>query len=150
MCECISIINIRAQNVYKPYPNFTCNLSKSKKINSLLFSLKGWKNLFLVENIKACVCLFFVFTKWWPYKNYEKCFSFHLKSFFILKIFKFCIPPFPTFSSHQPLLEKMTEDKSKNLWLHQLAQQEFKKILFAILRKKVGLLLKLVNRLSIK
>ena len=37
-------------------------------------------------SFEACVLLFFIkflfFTKWWPFKNYEKCFLFHLKSSF--------------------------------------------------------------------
>ena len=42
--------------------------------------------LVILSSFKACVCYFllnyYFFTKWWPFKNYEKCFLFHLKSSF--------------------------------------------------------------------
>ena len=51
---------------------------------------------------KACVRYFlsnfYFFTKWWPFKNYEKCFLFHLKSSFRsrdIQVFVF----FPFFST---------------------------------------------------
>ena len=50
----------------------------------------------LFRVFKACVCYFlsnfYFFTKWQPFKNYEKCFLFYLKSSFhssVIQIFVF-------------------------------------------------------------
>ena len=48
--------------------------------------------------LKACVCYFlsiFFFTKWYPFKNYEKCFLFHLKSPFPSRDIQFFVYSFP-------------------------------------------------------
>ena len=54
--------------------------------------------------IKACVCYFlssfYFFIKWQAFKNYEKCFLFHLKSSFhsqVIPIFVIFCLPFHTF-----------------------------------------------------
>ena len=43
------------------------------------------------HKVKACVRYFlsnfYFFMKWWVFKNYEKCFLFHLKSSFLIRFF---------------------------------------------------------------
>ena len=71
---------------------------------------------------KACISYFlsnfYFFTNWWPLKNYEKCFLFHLKTSFCsrdIQIFVIFSLPFYTF--------QIQKDKWKwnNLWCHELA-----------------------------
>ena len=57
-----------------------------------------------LHKLKACVCYFlsnfYFFTKRWPFRNYEKCFLFHRKSYFCsrdIQIFVIFSHPFHTF-----------------------------------------------------
>ena len=83
----------------------------------LLFPLKAFKTILF----KACLCYFlsnfYFFTKWQPFKNYEKCFLFNLKSSFCsrdIQIFVFFSLPLHTV--------QVQKDKWKwnNLWRHEL------------------------------
>ena len=70
---------------------------------------------------KACVHYFlsnfYFFTKWQPFKNYEKCFLFHLKSFFSSQDIQFfVILPLPF---HNFQIQK-GKYKWNNLWCHEL------------------------------
>ena len=99
-------------------PNYK-NPTKFSKNKACRYSLAStiWKNLW-----DACVRYFYqifiFFTKWQSFKNYEKCFLFHLKSSFCsqdVQIFVFFPLPFNTFQKEK--------DKFKwnNLWCHELA-----------------------------
>ena len=67
--------------------------------------------------------IFIFFTKWQPFKNYEKCFLFHLKSSFCSWDIQFCvISVLPSFSTCQSLLWRMIKDKSLRSWCHQLSK----------------------------
>ena len=70
-----------------------CYLAASRPTLTLMCFIKSCM-------FKACVCYFFIkilyFTKWHPFKNYEKCFLFHLKSSFWsqdIQIFVFLSSP---------------------------------------------------------
>ena len=85
--------------------------------NSIFFF---WSGLWL---LKACVCYFlskfYIFIKWWTFKNYEKCFLFHLQSSFRsqeIQIFVIFSLPLHTF--------KIQKGKWKwnNLWCHKLTR----------------------------
>ena len=52
------------------------------------------------------------------------------KLFSISRYSSFCISLFLSFSSCQPLLEKMIQYKPEGLWCHQLAKQEFRNIIW--------------------
>ena len=52
----------------------------------------------IVVLLKSCVYYFFFFHQMIYLKNYKKWFLFHPKSFFLLKIFKFLVDFFPSFS----------------------------------------------------
>ena len=89
-------------------------------LNWIFFQLKN--DLFSNSNLKACVrhflSNFYFYTNWWPFKNYEMCFLFHLKSSFRswdTQIFVILSLPFHTF--------QIQKDKWKwnNLWCHELA-----------------------------
>ena len=63
-------------------------------------------------------CFFYFFTKWQPFKNYKKCFLFHLQGSFHsqdIQIFVIFSLPFHTF--------QIQKDKWNwnNLWCHELA-----------------------------
>ena len=73
------------------------------------------------RNVKTCVPYFlsnfYFFTKWQLFKNYEKCFLFHLKSSFRSRDIQFFVIfslPFHTF-----LIQK-DKWKCNNLWCHEL------------------------------
>ena len=77
---------------------------------------------YFIVVVKACVCYFLsnfdCFTKWSPFKNYEKRFLFYLKNSFHswdIQIFVNFSLPFHTF--------QIQKDKWKwnNLWCHELA-----------------------------
>ena len=111
--------------------------SRSLVNNGLLWNIEPWwasmgpqitsnyspVSLALSKELKACVktkilSKFYFFTKWWSFKNCEKCFLFHLKSSFWsrdIQIFVFFPLPFHTF--------QIQKDKWKwnNLWCHELA-----------------------------
>ena len=70
----------------------------------------------------------------------KMCFISSKKLFFILKILNFHHSLTPYFFLCQPLLQKIIQIKSESLHYLQLAKQEFKNILFDILRRKVGLI----------
>ena len=77
-----------------------------------------------VFTLQVCVhyflSIFYFFTKWYPFKNYEKCFLLHLKSSLRSReIFVFFSLPFHTF--------QIQKDKWKwnNLWCHELACTNF-------------------------
>ena len=67
----------------------------------------------------AMVCYFlsnfYLFTKWWPFRNYKKCFLFHLKSSFRSRFIQFLV----IFSL--PLHKSKFKCKWNNLWCHELA-----------------------------
>ena len=64
--------------------NFLGIIQIDTKRQSRTLSLNQYK---IFEIFKACV-LYFYFSKRKPSKNYEKCFLFHLKTLFVLGIFK--------------------------------------------------------------
>ena len=93
-------------------------------------TISWWKNINENKNLmkiadtsfKACVCYFFshfyYFTKWWHFKNYEKCFLLHLKTSFRsqdIQILEILSLPFQTFQIQKDKL------KWNNLWCHELA-----------------------------
>ena len=47
------------------------------------------KRKHILYPLSLCLVFFYFFMKSWPFKDYEKCFLFHLISFFVLKTFKF-------------------------------------------------------------
>ena len=53
----------------------------------------------LPSTLKPVSAIFYFFKKWQPFKNYEKCFLFHLKPIFVLDVFSFLqfFPSFPHF-----------------------------------------------------
>ena len=94
----------------------------SKQAQEVIFSVEIEKLIALNKLLK----MFFISSK--------KLFSFSGYSDFFISLF-------PSFYPCQPLLEKMIEGKSLNLWRHQLAKQKSKNIMFDISRRK-GLILK--------
>ena len=98
--------------------------------------------------LKFLSAIFLSFTKWYLLKNYEKIILISSKKLFWSKHIQiFVFPSCPYFLSVNQL-EKVIEDKSWSLWHHQLAKQEFKNILFDIVRRKVGFILKLSHLIS--
>ena len=79
-------------------------------------SLKLTYSLKLVSAI--FLSIFYFFTKWWPFKNYEDYFLFHLKTSFLsrdVQVFIFLSLPVNTFQT------QTKKWKSINLWCHELA-----------------------------
>ena len=71
-----------------------------------------------IRNLNLESANFYSFTKWWPFKNYEKCFLFHLKTSFRsrdIQIFVIFSLPFQTFQIQKG------KGKWNNLWCHELA-----------------------------
>ena len=88
----------------------------------LLFPLKAFKTILF----KACLCYFlsnfYFFTKWQPFKNYEKCFLFHLKcTFHSWDIHIFVYLSFPFFLPAGHCFKGWSKINLKS-WCHQLSE----------------------------
>ena len=67
---------------------------------------------------KLVSAIFYFFTKWEPFKNYEKWFLFHSKVYFVLEIFKFLYFRPPLFFSTWPFLFDVINCLNKNSITH--------------------------------
>ena len=100
----LSISKITPSSQYFPLFNNQYRTQTFYRTAELISSLKYWYQFFRTRfvkdltlcwevHFKVCVCYFFsnfyFFTKWQPFKYYEKCFLFHLKALFALEIIKF-------------------------------------------------------------
>ena len=73
--------NIRKYLVFRCFQGVWEDASDMKWVNALFPKHKSkdlWQSLWIT--LKLVSAIFYFFTKWQPFKNYEKCFLFHWKS----------------------------------------------------------------------
>ena len=92
----VSLWELRSDHNWKDAASSTKGITQ---ITVQTIYVKGKANTCMIYYVvKACILYIFFFTKWWPFKNYEKCFLLYLKSFFYsLDIQIFVFPSSPLF-----------------------------------------------------
>ena len=104
IASCDNLIHEKWKNSKNQHPShsfvykcFTKLNQKRPLVNFVLFPK--------VQSLCSLISINFLFlTKWWTFKNYEKCFFSCKKLYSFLRYLNFCIFLFPSFFPCQPLL----------------------------------------------
>ena len=115
----------RLETSSRPFYDF----NKMAIFNSLLFTLSKKWNTGNLKLVSAIFSQFFIFRQIIALqKLWKVCFISPKKLFSFLRYSDFCIFFFSSFFPCQPLLYRLIEEKSKNLWCYQLSKYELDNI----------------------
>ena len=125
---------------WKETLNYIISKGRFIIVNSIISNFREKNSLCLLFFMN-----FLFFTKWYPFKNYEKCFLFHLKSSFRYRDIRIFI--FPSSPLFLPVSHCFRGCSKINLKVYDiitcLNKNLLYHILFDILRRKKGITLKL-------